>query len=101
VHLNGTINWLAVLGYSCSKFGFALIERIFTVEVYVIVSLDLSTETYTEPLLPRGFAKKPRCPPKLVVLMDCLCFCHDFEKTHFVICQMKDFGGSRVLDSII
>jgi hypothetical protein len=24
--------------------------------------------------------------------MNCLCFCHDFEKTHFVIWQMKDFG---------
>jgi hypothetical protein len=24
--------------------------------------------------------------------MDCLCFCHDFEETHFVIWQMKDFG---------
>jgi hypothetical protein len=24
--------------------------------------------------------------------MDCLCFTHDFEKTHFIIWQMKEFG---------
>jgi hypothetical protein len=30
--------------------------------------------------------------PKLVVLMDYLCFCHDFEETYFVIWQMKNFG---------
>jgi F-box interacting protein len=92
VHLNGTINWLALHGYSCSNDGFCSRERSFTVEHFVIVSLDLSTETYTELLLPRGFAKVPRDPPKIVVLMDCLCFCHDFEETHFVIWKMKDFG---------
>jgi hypothetical protein len=34
----------------------------------------------------------PSHPPKLAVLMGCLCFCHDFEETHFVIWQMKNFG---------
>jgi hypothetical protein len=34
----------------------------------------------------------PHHPPKLVVLMDRLCFCHKFENTHFIIWQMKDFG---------
>ncbi|GAU25541.1 hypothetical protein TSUD_259750 [Trifolium subterraneum] len=68
VHLNGTINWLA--------------------RKDLIVSLDLSTETYTQLLLPRIFD----CLPKLVVLNKCLCFCLDVEKTHFVIWKMKDFG---------
>jgi hypothetical protein len=59
----------------------------------VILSLDLSTETYTQLLPPPGFDNVLEYHlPKIVVLMDCLCFCHDFEKTHFVIWQMKDFG---------
>ena len=63
-----------------------------TPKKYVILSLDLSTETYTQLLLPRGFNKVSRYQPKLVVLMDSLCFGHDFEETYFVIWQMKDFG---------
>ena len=89
VYLSGTVNWLAVSDYSGSNFSFA---SDVTIEQYVILSIDLSTETYTQLLLPQGFHKVPRYQPKLVVLMDCLCFCHDFEKTHFIIWQMKDFG---------
>jgi len=63
-----------------------------TIEQYVILSLDLSTETHTQLLLPQGFDKVPRNPPKLMVLTDCLCFCLDFEETHFIIRKMKDFG---------
>ncbi|GAU37584.1 hypothetical protein TSUD_395560 [Trifolium subterraneum] len=92
VHLNGTINWFAVRDYFCLNYGFCLKESGVTVEQFVIVSLDFSTETYTQLLLPRGFAKVPDNLPKIVVLMDCLYFCHDFDKTHFVIWQMKDFG---------
>ncbi|PNX86685.1 F-box protein [Trifolium pratense] len=87
VHLNGTINWIAVRDDININGSVSL-----TVDQFVILSLDLSTETYTQLLLPQRFDKVPRYPPKLVVLMDCLCFCHDFEKIHFVIWQMKDFG---------
>jgi F-box interacting protein len=85
VHLNGTINWFALRDVNNINSSVAL-------DQYVILSLDLSTEIYTKLLLPRRFDKVPRYLPKLVVLMDCLCFCHDFEKTQFVIWQMKDFG---------
>jgi F-box interacting protein len=84
VHLNGTINWLAFRNN---------INSSVPVDKYVILSLDLSTETYTQLLPPPGFDNVLEYHlPKIVVLMDCLCFCHDFEKTHFVIWQMKDFG---------
>ncbi|XP_045831661.1 uncharacterized protein LOC123923062 [Trifolium pratense] len=86
-YLNGTINWIAVRDDININGSVSL-----TVDQFVILSLDLSTETYTELLLPQRFDKVPRYPPKLVVLMDCLCFCHDFQKIHFVIWQMKDFG---------
>jgi hypothetical protein len=67
------------------------IYNIFTVDQYVILPLDLSTEIYTQLLLPLRFDKLMRCV-LLVVLMDSLYFCHDLEKTHFVIWQMKNFG---------
>jgi F-box interacting protein len=88
VHLNGTINWFAFHdGININ------IKSIVPVDQCVILSLDLSTETYAKLLLPRRFDKvSTRYLPKLVVLMDCLCFCHDFENTHFVIWQMKNFG---------
>ncbi|RHN82507.1 putative F-box associated interaction domain-containing protein [Medicago truncatula] len=63
-----------------------------TIEQPMILSLDLSTETYTQLLLPRGFHKLPRYQPTLKVLRDNLCIFHDFEGTHFVMWQMKDFG---------
>jgi hypothetical protein len=49
-------------------------------------------------LLPSGFDQVPLFEPNLQVLMDRLCFSHDFNKTEFVIWQMKDFG---VQDSVI
>ena len=62
------------------------------VEKFVIISLDLRTETYTQLLLPRCCDKELHDVPTLSVLMDCLCLSYDFNKTHFVIWQMKEFG---------
>jgi len=92
VHLNGTISWLALHDYFDSNYDFCWKDGSVTVEKYVIVSLDLSSETYTQLLLPRGFEEVPRYQPTLVVLMDCLCFSYDFKGTHFVIWKMKNFG---------
>jgi F-box interacting protein len=88
VHLNGTINWIVIRNYNINSSS----TLVTTVDQYVILSLDLSTETCTQLLLPQRFDKVPSHPPKLAVLMGCLCFCHDFEETHFVIWQMKNFG---------
>ncbi|GAU20754.1 hypothetical protein TSUD_239480 [Trifolium subterraneum] len=91
VYLSGTINWLALSNYFFSNYDFGN-HSMITVEQYVIVSLDLSTESYSQLLLPRGFDKVPCVQPMIVVLMDSVCFGHDFKRTHFVIWQMKDFG---------
>ncbi|GAU25543.1 hypothetical protein TSUD_259770 [Trifolium subterraneum] len=48
VHLNGTINWIALRNY---------INSDVTFDGFVILSLDLSSETYTQLLLPQGFDK--------------------------------------------
>jgi F-box interacting protein len=91
VYLNGVINWLAHRDNSTSSGYFGLNHSI-TIQQHVILSLDLSTETYIQLLLPRGFDKLPLYKPTLVVLRESLCFCYDFVKTHFIIWQMKDFG---------
>jgi hypothetical protein len=94
VHLSGTVNWLAISGDFVSM----SVEEgpneayIPHVEQFVIVSVDLSTEAYTQFLLPPGFDAVPSVEPSLRVLMDCLCFSHDFKGTEFVIWQMKEFG---------
>ncbi|CAL5192167.1 unnamed protein product [Lathyrus oleraceus] len=91
VHLNGTINWLALPNYiqSCNKYDW---NSISNAQQFVIVSLDLSTETCTQFLLPPGFNEVPYIQPTLHVLMDCLCFSHDFKGIEFVIWHMKEFG---------
>ncbi|CAK8563500.1 unnamed protein product [Lathyrus sativus] len=85
VYLNGTINWLAY----CNHQDFNLVG---VIENYVILSLDLSTESYTQMTLPPGFDKGPHVRANIVVLMNFLCFCRDLERKHFVIWQMKEFG---------
>ena len=86
VHLSGTVSWLALRDH---------------VERFVIVSLDLSTETLAQFLLPFGLYEVLNDgwlsgwadnQPTLQVLMDHLCISHDFERTGFVIWQMKEFG---------
>jgi F-box interacting protein len=88
-HLNGTINWLAINKYFYSFYEYKSITH---VEQFVIVSLDLSTETYKRLLLPQGFDEVPYIQPNLNVLMGCLCFSHDSMKTEFVLWQMKEYG---------
>ncbi|GAU40144.1 hypothetical protein TSUD_163140 [Trifolium subterraneum] len=89
VYLSGNVNWLALHKYVYHDYFY---QYITSVQQFVIVSLDLSTETYTHFLLPPGFDELPRYQPTLHVLMDCLCFSHDFKRTEFVIWQMKEFG---------
>jgi F-box interacting protein len=88
-HFNGTINWLAINKYFYSFYEYKSITH---VEQFVIVSLDLSTETYKQLLLPQGFDEVPFIQPNLNVLMGCLCFSHDSMKTGFVLWQMKEYG---------
>ncbi|XP_058739790.1 F-box/kelch-repeat protein At3g23880-like [Vicia villosa] len=89
VHVSGSLNWLAIRNesrydlYDC---------RVIPIDQFVIVSLDLKTETYRQLRILRGFDEAPLLEPILVVLMDCLCFCHDFHGTDMVIWKMKKFG---------
>jgi F-box interacting protein len=79
VHVYGTINWLAL-------------DKSTHIEQFVIVSLDLSTETYKQFLLPLGFDEVPFSQPLLRALMDCLYFSHCSNKTEFILWKMKEYG---------
>ncbi|AES77989.2 F-box and associated interaction domain protein [Medicago truncatula] len=86
VQFNCTVNWLAR-------------NRIPTntasiINEFVIVSLHLGTETYTKLMLPPG-AEESTHSSNVCVLMNSLCFSHDFNKTDFVIWKMTEFGDDR------
>ncbi|PNX86255.1 F-box protein, partial [Trifolium pratense] len=81
-HFCGTINWLAL-------------DKSITdhINQFVIVSLDLSTETYKQFMLPLGLADEvPISQLILRVLLDSLCFSHDSNKTEFILWKMKEYG---------
>jgi len=93
VYLNGTVNWLVFRNdiiYDDSK------KR--KLEHYMIISLDLGIETYTQLLPPGDSREKLLNEPTICVFMDCLCFCHInlyMGTPHFVIWKMKNFGVEK------
>lgn len=88
VIVSGTVNWLAISRYSAFRYNCKAI----TIDQFVIISLDFSTETHTQLRLPGGFNEVPFVAPNLSVLNDSLCFSHDFQQTHFIIWKMMEFG---------
>ncbi|CAL5186957.1 unnamed protein product [Lathyrus oleraceus] len=81
--LNNSLNWFA-LGDNTRPYYYAL-------QQFLIISLDLGTETYTHFLFPRGFEESV-VRPIVCVLMECLCVSHYSKGFDFVIWQMKEFG---------
>ncbi|RHN59611.1 putative F-box domain, galactose oxidase/kelch, beta-propeller, kelch-type beta propeller [Medicago truncatula] len=88
VHLSGSVILVAIRNYTTKYYDC----KDITIKQFVIISLDFGTEKYTQLRPPQGFDQVPFLMPNLSVLEDCLCFSHDFEQTHFVIWQMKEFG---------
>jgi len=90
VYLCGTFNWLAI--HNDHPYRVKNIKnKNIRVEHFVIVSLDLGTETYNQYLLPRSFEEVPSAPT-VGVLGGCLCFSYSYKETDLVIWQMKKFG---------
>ena len=90
MYLNGCLNWLALRSKLCYV-GVSGLEKM-DIREFVIVSLDLGTETYTQLMLPGGYDETLAIEPLLCILMDCLCFSNDYMRTHFVIWKMEEFG---------
>jgi len=87
VNMSDCISWLAIRNYSV-HYDF----RNITIHQFVIVSLDLVTETHSQLSPPHGFTEVPIVVPYLSLLKDCMCFSHDYKQTHLVVWQMKEFG---------
>ena len=90
VFVSGTLNWLAI-----SNFPAVYDWSDITIDQLVIVSFDLGKERCTKLALPLGFDGIPNVEPNIGVLMDCLCFSHDYKRSHFVVWQMKEFGVEK------
>ncbi|AES63644.1 F-box/kelch-repeat protein At3g23880 [Medicago truncatula] len=89
VYLNGRLNWLAIQNRPVSVDGWENIKA----KEFVIVSLYMGTESYTQLMPPSGFDEMSSIkPPSLCILKDSLCFSHDYRRTEFIIWQMKIIG---------
>ncbi|CAL5191943.1 unnamed protein product [Lathyrus oleraceus] len=87
VYLRGSVNWLIIQNHYRPTQKYTTTNKPFA-----IISLDLGTETHTQLSPPQGVQKIPIDVPNLSIVNDCLCFSHDFEKTHLIIWLMKEFG---------
>ena len=85
VYLSGSFNWLAI--HNHFHYDFEDIE----IDQFVIVSLNLTTETYHQFMLPREFDEVPLVEPTVRVLEGCLCFSYS-KDADFVIWRMMTFG---------
>ena len=93
VYVSGTVNWLAIPNEGSYKRSYEFKrENFITIDQFVIISLDLSTETYRQFQPPLEFDEVTYVEPTLAMLMDSLCFSHDFHGTHFILWEMKEFG---------
>lgn len=89
VYLNGRLNWLAIQNRPVNVDGWENIKA----NEFVIVSLDMGTESYTQMMPPSGFDEMSSVkPPSVCTLKDSLCFSHDYRRTEFIIWQMKIIG---------
>ncbi|XP_058761576.1 F-box/kelch-repeat protein At3g23880-like [Vicia villosa] len=97
VYLNGSLNWLAILNCEYFTKEYLIFPGIDPfvypkVDQFVIISLDLCTETYRQLLPPSGFVEVSSILPTISVLRDCLCFSSHIKTTHFAIWMMMEFG---------
>ncbi|KEH22668.1 putative F-box domain-containing protein [Medicago truncatula] len=86
VYVSGTINWLTIQNKTEYEWNDISIDQ------FLILSLDLTTETYQHLRPPQGFVDVPPVDPAVTVLMDCLCFSHRSKETHFVLWLMMEYG---------
>ncbi|CAL5186940.1 unnamed protein product [Lathyrus oleraceus] len=88
VYLNNSLNWFAFRDMTYFDYDW----EYFTIDKFVIISLDLGTETFKQLMPPKVFDEVQLSMPTLSALMDCLCFSHHSNGDNFVIWQMREFG---------
>ncbi|XP_020239130.1 F-box/kelch-repeat protein At3g23880 [Cajanus cajan] len=87
--VSGTINWLVTVPPWSSHHHRKTDDD--TMNQIKIFSFDMKNETYKYMPMPIPIDSEPN----LGVLKDCLCFYHDYMKTHFVVWLMREFGVDK------
>ncbi|RYR20084.1 F-box protein CPR30-like [Arachis ipaensis] len=91
MYIGGTLNWLALRNMQGAVYDSGAV----TLDMLVIFSLELKSETYKQILLPNGIDELPSHKPSLNVWGNCLYLSHDYKRTHFIVWQMKEFGDEN------
>ncbi|XP_015946647.2 F-box/kelch-repeat protein At3g23880-like [Arachis duranensis] len=89
--IGGTLNWLFLRNPHGDDYDWAAV----TLDMLMIVSFDLKSETSKQILLPKGIHEIPRQEPTLGVWGNRLYLLHDYKNTHFIAWQMKEFGDEN------
>ncbi|XP_039686927.1 F-box/kelch-repeat protein At3g23880 [Medicago truncatula] len=86
-YLSGPLNWVDILSGPLNW-----VDNRCSSNRDVILSFDLSNETYKEVLLPEPDGVNVRSNRVLGVLSNCLCVCFDSNNTHWDFWLMKKYG---------
>ncbi|XP_016178722.1 F-box/kelch-repeat protein At3g23880-like [Arachis ipaensis] len=90
--IGGTLNWLGLRNpHGGDDYDWDAV----TLDMLMIVSFDLKSDTNKQILLPKGIDEIPREEPSLEVSGNSLYLLHDYKNTHFIAWQMKEFGDEN------
>ncbi|XP_016178715.1 F-box/kelch-repeat protein At3g23880-like [Arachis ipaensis] len=89
--IGGTLNWLGLRNPHGAHYDWAAV----TLDMLMIVSFDLKSDTHKQILLPKGIDEIPGQQPTLGVWGNSLYLLHDYKNTHLIAWQMKEFGDEN------
>nr|XP_025685760.2 F-box/kelch-repeat protein At3g23880-like [Arachis hypogaea] len=89
--IGGSLNWLGLRNPHGAHYDWAAV----TLDMLMIVSFDLKSDTHKQILLPKGIDEIPDKEPTLGVWGNSLYLLHNYKNTHFIAWQMKEFGDEN------
>ncbi|XP_016200589.1 F-box/kelch-repeat protein At3g23880-like [Arachis ipaensis] len=89
--IGGTLNWIAFRTPHAADYDWYAV----TLDMLMLVSFDLKSDTSKEIPLPKGIDEIPGQEPTLGVWGNSLYLLHDYNSTHLIAWQMKEFGDEN------
>ncbi|XP_052117243.1 F-box/kelch-repeat protein At3g23880 [Arachis duranensis] len=89
--IGGTLNWIALRNPHGADYDWYAV----TLDMLMLVSFDLKSDTSKQIPLPKGIDEIPGQEPTLGVWGNSLYLLHDYNSTHFIAWQMKEFGDEN------
>ncbi|KAL1319357.1 hypothetical protein HN51_071648 [Arachis hypogaea] len=89
--IGGTLNWIALRTPHGGRYDWNAV----TLDMLTLVSFDLKSDTSKEIPLPKGIDEIPSEEQTLGVWGNSLYLLHDYQNTHFIAWQMKEFGDEN------